>query len=307
MSLAEDTGRGADDQPAVPNGPPPVDPPARRKRTGPFRAGAGTSPRRRPARSFVLLRRIDADTPVHRLWAGTKLLGAVGLSLTLSLQPTWPAVGVMLAFLLVCGLVAHIPRSAVPRPPSWFWVVLAAGGALTVISGGRPEVAVGSAHIGLGGLDSYVLFVLVSVVLLGAGALIGWTTSLGDIGPAVGRLLRPLKAVRVPVEEWATAIALCIRSLPLLVEEIRTLIAARRLRRKPAQRQTLLEGLDEAGDLLVSALSVSLRRAAEMAEAMSARGGTASITARGPGPRRRDAVALAIIAGVCSSGWLIPT
>ena len=280
--------------------------PSARARAAATDPDAGTGRRRRPAHAFVLLRVIEADTPVHRLWAGTKLLGAVGVSLTVSLMPTWSAIAVMATFLIATSLLARVPAGAVPRPPVWFWVVVLFGAVLTVFSGGRPEIAIGGAHIGLGNLDSFVRFTLVSIVLLGAGAVIGWTTSLGDIGPAVGRLLRPLKVLRVPAEEWATAIALCIRSLPLLVEEIRTLIAARRLRPKPPARQGVVHWIDEAGDLLVAALSVALRRAAEMAEAMTARGGTASITARAPGPRPRDAVALAVIAGACSAGWLLP-
>lgn len=74
---------------------------------------------RRP-RSFVLLRKVDLDTPVHRLWAGSKLLGAAGLSLTVSLVPTWSAVGVMVALLLTTILIARIPRSAVPLHRSGF-------------------------------------------------------------------------------------------------------------------------------------------------------------------------------------------
>ena len=225
----------------------------------------------------------------------------------MSLVPSWSAIGVMIALLLGGCLLARVPWGAVPRPPIWFWVVILVGGALTVFSGGRPEIAVAGGHIGIGDLDAYARFLFVSFILLGAGATIGWTTSLGDIGPAVGRLLRPLKLIRVPVEEWATAIALCIRSLPLLVEEIRTLIAARRLRPKPPNREGLLHGMDEAGDLLVAALAVSLRRAADMAEAMTARGGTRSITARAPGPRFRDAVALVVISAACTAGWLVPS
>jgi energy-coupling factor transport system permease protein len=262
--------------------------------------------RRRRAGSFVLLRQVPADTPVHRLWAGTKLLGAAGVSLTVSLVPTWPAIGLTAALLVGASILARVPWGAVPRPPIWFWAVVLFGAALTVFSGGSPEIVVAGAHIGLGDLDSYARFTVVSATLLGAGLVIGWTTSLGDIGPAVGRLLRPLRVIRVPAEEWATAIALCIRSLPLLVEEIRTLIAARRLRATPPNREGVVHLLDEGADLLVAALSVSLRRSADMAEAMTARGGTASITARAPGPRGRDAVAMLIIAGACTAGWLIP-
>ncbi len=273
---------------------------------GPSADAPGSEGRRRKARSFVLLRQVDADTPVHRLWAGSKLLAAAALSITVSLVPTWPAIAVTVALFVGTCLLARVPWGAVPRPPLWFWVLLVVGAVLTVFSGGRPEVAVAGGHVGLGNVDSYARFTVVSFILVGAGMIIGWTTPLGDIGPAVGRLLRPLKPLRVPVEEWATAIALCIRSLPLLVEEIRTLMAARRLRPTPPARQGLLHWVDEAGDLMVAALSVALRRAAEMAEAMTARGGTAAITARAPGPRARDAVALAIVAGACTAGWLLP-
>jgi energy-coupling factor transport system permease protein len=262
--------------------------------------------RRRRPRSFVLLREIEADTVVHRLWAGTKLVAAVVLSLTISFFPVWPMVAASAAVLLVSTMLARVPWSAIPRPPGWFWAALVIGAALTLISGGKPEVRILGGHLGVGNVESYVLFVAIGVVLIWAGVLIGWTTSLGDVGPAVGRLLGPLRRFRVPADEWAIAIALCMRCLPLIVDEMRTLIAARRLRPSPPVSRNLLRYVDEAGQLLVAGLSVSLRRAAEMAEAMTARGGTASITQRAPGPKRRDAIALAIVVAVCVAGVLAP-
>ncbi len=266
------------------------------------------TPTRRPrrSRSFVLLRELDRDSPVHRLWAGTKLVAAVAVSLTVSFHPTWPAVAVLVALLLLGAALARVPVAAVPRPPVWFWAVVGIGAALTLEAGGRPEVHVGGGRLGLGGLDSYLLFTVISVVLLGAGAIIGWTTSLGDIGPAVGRLLGPLRWLRLPVEEWATTIALCVRSLPLLVGEVRTLGAARRLRPTPPGPPSLDRIADEIGDLLVAALAVSLRRAAEMGEAVTARGGSGLVASAGPGPGVRDLAALVVVAGACSLAWLLP-
>jgi energy-coupling factor transport system permease protein len=176
------------------------------------------------------------------------------------------------------------------------------GAALTLITGGKPEIRIFGGHLGVGDVESYVLFVAIGVVLIWAGVLIGWTTSLGDVGPAIGRLLRPLRRLRVPADEWAIAIALCMRCLPLIVDEMRTLIAARRLRPSPPVTHNLLRYVDEAGHLLVAGLSVSLRRAAEMAEAMTARGGTASITQRAPGPKGRDVVAMAVVVVACAAG-----
>ncbi len=159
--------------------------------------------------------------------------------------------------------------------------------------------------LGFGGLDAYCRFVAVGVALLVAAALVGWTTPLGEIAPAVSRLLAPLRLVRVPVDEAAVAVALSVRSLPLLVDELRTLVAARRLRPAPPRRpgtRDLQHWLDELVDLLVAALAVSMRRAGELAEAITARGGTGLIAARTMRPRLADGVALLVVAAVLCRG-----
>jgi energy-coupling factor transport system permease protein len=64
--------------------------------------------------------------------------------------------------------------------------------------------------------------------------------------------------------------------------------------------------LDEPIDLLVAALAVSMRRAGELAEAISARGGTGLIAA---GRRRlglRDGVTLAVVSVACTGAALLP-
>ena len=254
----------------------------------------------------MLLRQVELDTPVHRLWAGTKLLAVAAVSLTASYRPTWAALGLVAALLVGTFLLARLPITTLPRVPWWFWAALAFGGVLTLVAGGRPLIQIAGARIGVGGLESYLLFVLFSFELVGAAALVGWTTSLGDVAPSVSVLLRPLRWLRLPVDEWAVAIALCIRCLPLLIEEARVLFAVRRLRPRPRGRRDVRRIGSEVFELLVTALSVSLRRAAEMAEAMTARGGPRAVTARVPGPRLADAVALAVVVAVCVGAWLAP-
>lgn len=260
--------------------------------------------RRRPA---VLLRRLPGDSAIHRLWAGTKLVGAVAFGVVLSLVPSWPGIVIGAVLGLVVARLARVPWSAVPRPPAWFWVLMGAGGLLTLASGGRPEVAIGSGHVGLGDLELYVRFVCLSVVLLGASALVAWTTSLGDVAPAVARLGAPLRRLRLPVDEWAVTTALCIRSLPMLVEEIRTVVAARRLRPRPSLHRRNLDALlDDAVDLMTAALAAAIRRAGEMGEAITARGGTGQLTSRPRGPGRADAVAAAVLAVACGAAAGLP-
>lgn len=261
----------------------------------------------RPAR-ITLLREIKGSSPVHRMWAGTKLLAVAVISVTLSYFPSWGALGVVLALLAATALVARIPRGAWPRPPAWFWVVFLFSAVVTAGSGGSPHLLVAGTELGLGGIDAFLRFVGVGVLLLLAAALVGWTTALGDVAPAIASILRPLRWLRVPVEEWSVAIALCVRSLPLLVVELRTLVAARRLRPAPARptRTTWRSALDEPIDLLVAAMSVSMRRAGELAEAISARGGTGLVATKRAGPRWADLLALVLVAAVCTGAALLP-
>lgn len=263
---------------------------------------------RKPPR-LILLREIKVDSPVHRLWAGTKLLCVAGMSVTMSYFPTWGSLGLMLVLLLTAIVAARIPRGAWPRPPVWFWVVIGLTGVLASISGGSPHFKVAGVLLGLGGLDAFLRFMLVGILLLLAAAVMGWTTPMGDIAPAVAQLLSPLRRIRVPVDEIAVSVALCVRSLPLLVSEMRTLVAARRLRPAPPRpgRTTAEKWLDELVDLLVAALAVSVRRAGELAEAITARGGTGLIAARIRKPAGRDAFVMALVAGACYAATLFPT
>jgi energy-coupling factor transport system permease protein len=237
---------------------------------------------------------------VHRLWAGTKLLSVVAYGVVLSLVPSWPGIAIGAGLLFTGVGLARIPRGALPRPPVWFWVVLLLGAALTLASGGKPEVPIGGSHVGLGDLELYVRFTCLSAVLLGASALVAWTTPLGEVAPALARIGAPFRRLRVPVDEWAVTVALCIRSLPMLVEEVRTVVAARRLRPRPAGPRDLDAAIDSLIDLLVAALSASIRRAGEMGEAITARGGVGQLTAAEQGPRRADAVTLALVAAACA-------
>ncbi len=64
--------------------------------------------------------------------------------------------------------------------------------------------------------------------------------------------------------------------------------------------------LNELIDILVAALAVSVRRAGELAEAITARGGTGLIAARSRRPGWADGLALMVVAGVCTGAALVP-
>lgn len=258
----------------------------------------------RERRDVHLLRYVPMDSVLHSLWAGTKLLAVAVISISLFVWPLWRSEGVVGILLLATLLVVRIPASAVPRLPAWIWVLVLVGALIALASGGTPIVHVGSLRVGAGGIEAWARFAVLAIELLTVAALVGWTTPLAELAPALARLASPLRKLRVPVDELAVALALAIRCLPLVVEELRTLRDARRSRRPPGER-TAKELADDLVELVVAALLSALRRAGELADAIEARGGAGTVRHDGDGPSRRDAVALAVLGAMVVAMGLV--
>jgi energy-coupling factor transport system permease protein len=252
----------------------------------------------------VLLHPVPGDSTMHRLWAGTKLIVVFGISVLLTFYPGWIPIGAVALLVFAATRVAHIPRGALPTVPRWLWILLAVGGITAAMAGGDPVIEAGSVQLGLGGLLQFLRLTALSVVLLGLGAMVSWTTNVADIAPAVATLGHPLRWLRIPIDDWAVALALALRAFPILVEEFRVLYAARRLRPKPklrTRRERRRRWALEVIDLITAALTVTLRRADEMGDAITARGGTGQISAAPSRPRGADWVALSVVAVVCGA------
>ncbi|MFI5511005.1 CbiQ family ECF transporter T component [Mycobacterium sp. NPDC051804] len=259
---------------------------------------------KRPRRSVVLLRPVPGNSAIHRLWAGTKLLMVAAIGVLMTFYPGWVPIGAVAVLVLVAARIARIPRGVLPPIPGWLWILLFFGGLTATFAGGSPVVDLGSVEVGFGGLFNFLRITALSIVLLGLGAMVSWTTNVAEIAPAVAKLGRPLKALRIPVDEWAVALALALRAFPMLIDEFRVLYAARRLRPKgeaATRRGRVRAAMLELVDLLAAAVTVSLRRADEMGDAITARGGAGQISARPSGPKALDWWALTIVIVVCGT------
>ena len=248
---------------------------------------------RRQRRPVVLLRPVPGDSAVHRLWAGSKLLMVAGIGVLMTFYPGWVPIAAVALLVLVAARIARIPRGVLPSMPGWLWILLFLGGLTATFAGGSPVIDFGSFEVGLGGLFNFLRITALSIVLLGLGAMVSWTTNVAEIAPAVATLGRPLRALRIPVDEWAVALALALRAFPMLIDEFRVLYAARRLRprnveitRRGRFRSVWLEIID----LLAAAITVALRRADEMGDAITARGGAGQISASPSRPKAIDCV-----------------
>ncbi|MFC0316166.1 energy-coupling factor transporter transmembrane component T family protein [Gordonia phosphorivorans] len=235
------------------------------------------------------LRQLPGDSVIHRLWAGTKLIIVLVLGIMTWVLPTWPSLGFVALFVVIFAVLAGIPLGAIPRPPWWFWGLMGIGMAVTAVSAGGSGVLVFLRGTALG------------LIVLAMSIMVVWTTPMAEIAPAIARLMTPLRWLRLPVDEWAVCIALSLRGLPLLMEEMRMLRASYRLRPKSNANSGHPSAEMSIIDMVVAAMSSAMRRAAEMGEAITARGGTGRLTAYPSRPGRADAVALGLTALACAA------
>jgi energy-coupling factor transporter transmembrane protein EcfT len=265
---------------------------------------------RRRDSEITFLRLVPGDSFVHRLWAGTKLVVAAELALTASVSPTWLSLGVLAGLVVVGLLVARIPLGAFPRLPRVLYLLLLVGLATNALSTTAPVWHLGPVSISGGALADAIRFLLLAVVLITSAALVGWTTPLGAVPPALSRLGTPLRRLRLPVDEWIVAIGLALRCLPLLVDEMRTLSAARRLRHheKKQHPRDARRLVVEVHDIVSTAIIVSLRRARDLGDAIVARGGIRAVGDTQDGERTwRDAVVLVGVTAIAVALMLAPS
>lgn len=241
----------------------------------------------------LLLRTLPRRTPLHRMWAGTKVVVLLVITVTCLALPGWGAVAALTVVLVASAAAARIPPSVVPVPPLWFWLLLAVGAAVSLLGAG---------------LGLYVQALAISFGVLGLGLMLGWTTPVDEIPPALAVIGRPLSRLGLPVDTWAAAVGISLRTLPLLLDEIRIIAAVQRVRRPPSDRgiRAARRALRDWADLGVTLLAVSVRRAAEIGTATAARGGRpvlARVPVRLGAP---DAAALTAVILVCGLAALLP-
>jgi energy-coupling factor transport system permease protein len=224
------------------------------------------------------------------------------IGVLLTFYPGWVPITLVGILVLVAARIAGVPRGALPSVPRWLWFVLLLTGVLSIFSGGSPHLTVFGVTAGFGGVLSYLRVMFLAIVLLGLSAMVSWTTNVADVAPAISKLGRPLKLIRIPVDDWAVTVGLALRAFPMLIDEFRVLFAARRLRpRDPAitRRDRRHRWSAEVIDLLAAAITVALRRADEMGDAITARGGAGQLSALPSRPKWADAVAFAVLLAVC--------
>lgn len=184
---------------------------------------------------------------LHRLPAGVKLAGLVGMGVGVLWLHRWWHVGLAVGAVGTGYAVAGLgPRTVVAQLRPLLWILAAVGVVQVVVSGWERAVVV-TGQI---------------VVLVLAAALVTLTTRTTTLLDVVVHAVRPLRRFGVDPERVALLLALGVRAVPVVVELARDV--------RDAQRARGLMSSPRA--FFVPLLVRSLRRADAIGDALAARG-----------------------------------
>lgn len=215
-------------------------------------------------------RPVPIESPIHSLAAETKIVAGVLISIGLVFNPQWSHIIVAIVLVALTFRLARLPLSILPKIPYILRYAILGSLLGAVMSGDDPVVF----GFGIGGLLDYLRLFFIGILMIFWTGILSWTTGLNAIGFALRRLISPLGRIGFPVEEVGTVIALAVRSLPLVADEVD--VVNETVHSRPPdmdlEDQIMKQTLSYMADTSATVVVGSHRRARDLAKAMVSRG-----------------------------------
>lgn len=244
---------------------------------------------------------IVGASPVHTCDARAKIVLLIAYSVTLFLVETWRALGVCaLVFVALCAMGRIPPRRigalSVPIVVIALFAVIAnsfsldaatqtaaqamgeevAFGGVGDVSTGLltqmpPVVLVGSFGFVPAGFERGCFYAVRILLLVAASLIVSFTTTSTQLTEAFSSFLRPLRALRIPVDDVASVLSIALRFIPLVAEEMGRIHDAQWARGAKFGENGLVVRVRAWATVLVPLFVGMFRRADNLAVAMDAR------------------------------------
>ena len=144
-------------------------------------------------------------------------------------------------------------------------------GALSFSAAGEPVTLLGTFGLSLSGLSRGCFYAVRILLLVEASLAVCYTTTSTDATNALGGFLRPLRPLRVPVDDIATIVSIALRFIPVMVGEFGRIRDAQWARCAPFDEGPLGVRLRAWASVFVPLFAGLFRRADALAAAMDAR------------------------------------
>lgn len=235
---------------------------------------------------------IPGNSLLHRADARVKLLLMIAVSVTLFLVETWAGLACLAIAIFALALHAKLSFRSMALmliPVSVLLFVMWACNAfvldvnssvqrygLGVVSAGFAKGIAPIALVGTFGFSPegcmHGLFYAVRIIfLLMASFVVVYTTTSNELSDALVAFLRPLRALKVPVDDIATTLSLALRFIPLVAEELLNVKRAQASRGARYDEGSLLQRVRAWSNVFIPLFVGMFRKANTLALAMDSR------------------------------------
>lgn len=224
---------------------------------------------------------IPGDSTIHRADPRAKLVVSMLAVAALFAFDAWPVIVGLVVTALAATIVSGVPLGYTVRllKPVAFLAVftlaintLAIGGAATDLArAAGPGVDFGWLVVSWPGFMRGMYFVLRLAAMMLATTAVTLTTSPVALSDGMASLMRPLRAVRVPVDDVATMVSIALRFIPTILDEVDRIVAAQTARGAQFSDGSLGRRLNAWIPVIIPLFVQMFRRADTLALAMEAR------------------------------------
>lgn len=210
---------------------------------------------------------------IHRMDPRSKLILLVVYIVALFTAKNWISYGLCFGFLASCIAISTIPVKSIVRGMKPLVVILVFTGVLNLFfnSGDTVLVQFWIITITQEGVIRAIFMVARIMMLITATFLLTYTTSPISLTDGLESLMKPLKAIRVPVHELSMMMCIALRFIPTLIEETDKIMSAQKARGADFETGNLMQKVKALVPILVPLFISAFRRADELATAMECR------------------------------------
>lgn len=214
----------------------------------------------------------SGDSVMHRLDPRVKILGTLAYMISLFTFRDFAGYAVAILFFAMVLALSRIPFSYAARGLKPIFVLMVFTAFLNLFwTDGTVFFRMGALEVTWEGLYKMAYISLRLVLLVLGSSLMTLTTTPNQLTDGLERILRPLRAFRVPVHEMAMMMSIALRFIPILIEETNRIMKAQTARGADFESGNLLQRLRNMLPLLIPLFVSAIRRATDLALAMDAR------------------------------------
>ena len=217
----------------------------------------------------------SVDSPIHRIDPRVKIVLAILYIVIVFLSSNIISMALLLLSAFVIMMLSNIPIKIILRSVKMLMFIIIFTAIINVfwtVGEGAPLLDLGFTKIYIEGIVN-ALFLIVRILdlIIGSSVLLTYTTTPIALTDGIERLLSPLKAIGLPVHDFAMIMTIALRFIPTLMEESEKIMSAQKARGADFTNGTIIERAKALIPILIPLFSSSIRHALDLATAMECR------------------------------------